>query len=357
MFVRAGIALLALASAGSAQFSCSNAPTDPQDRRNDRRKLRVVSYNVEWLFDGTTSQDPWSGPEEAQKHLEAIAGVVAELNPDVLHMQEVQNCDMLDRLVRELSNLGVEGYRSYLVRGTDNATLQNVGMITRIDPTEDVERTSARYEYPIPGSNCGGTVTPTSSAVSKHAINRFTINNQDYTMFNHHFIAFPTQSRRCHQREAQSSVMRQQIDVALARGDSVITLGDFNDYSDRILDQESNVPTSRTMKILRDGLLNGTMTSNSNNNKSQLIEPVAAVPQTERFTAAYEEVRVSSIDHIVISPDLEDRVSRIFMDHSYDLFEVSDHWPVVLDLLTPTSTDDETGRDGGAYGTVAATEY
>lgn len=33
-----------------AQQQCPNAPASPQDRRVDKTKLTIATYNVEWLF-------------------------------------------------------------------------------------------------------------------------------------------------------------------------------------------------------------------------------------------------------------------------------------------------------------------
>jgi hypothetical protein len=47
------------------------------------------------------------------------------------------------------------GYKSYLRKGTDTYTGQNVGLLTRVDPVEDLWRSSNTAPYPISGSQCG----------------------------------------------------------------------------------------------------------------------------------------------------------------------------------------------------------
>ena len=47
------------------------------------------------------------------------------------------------------------GYRAYLVPGTDHMTGQNVGILSRIDPSRDLRRIESRKLYPVPGSTCG----------------------------------------------------------------------------------------------------------------------------------------------------------------------------------------------------------
>ncbi len=56
------------------------------------------------------------------------------------------------------------------------------------------------------------------------------------------------------QREAQASVIRELIENELTNNKNIIVFGDMNDYSDTILDVENNVPISRVMRIIREGL-------------------------------------------------------------------------------------------------------
>ena len=60
----------------------------------------------------------------------------------------MENCEALDTLN---AFIGADfGYRAYLVNGKDTSTGQNVGLLTRVDPVEDVRRTEARADYPLP---------------------------------------------------------------------------------------------------------------------------------------------------------------------------------------------------------------
>ena len=75
-------------------------------------------------------------------------------------------------LVKNLDN-----YLPYLKRGNDTSTGQNVGMLTKIDPSVNLYRTEERYTYPIQGSRCGYVGNPGTSGLSKHYITEFMINN------------------------------------------------------------------------------------------------------------------------------------------------------------------------------------
>src|SRR5689334_12973671 len=53
------------------------------------------------------------------------------LRPDVVTLEEVQNCDVLRML---MSTMGTPGnaYRGYIVKGTDTYTSQNVALMTKV---------------------------------------------------------------------------------------------------------------------------------------------------------------------------------------------------------------------------------
>ena len=123
------------------------------DRRTDKNKLRLVQYNAEWLFiDYYAAADcpgngcSWKNQSEAQTHLTAIHKVLDTLNPDIINFAEIEGCDELGLLIE---NEGT--YLPYLKKGTDSATGQNVGFLSRIDPVRDLYRTEERISYPIPG--------------------------------------------------------------------------------------------------------------------------------------------------------------------------------------------------------------
>jgi endonuclease/exonuclease/phosphatase family metal-dependent hydrolase len=267
--------------------------------------------------------------------------VIANTNADVVSMQEVENCDILKRLINILNDLGAEGYAPYLIKGTDTATGQNTAFISRIDPISNLQRTEERWAYPIAGNTCGSTTASGTSGVSKHYWADFIIGGKYIRMFGQHLLAYPTDPPRCVQREAQVSVMRDQINDALALNYEVILFGDFNDYSDQVPDVANDVPTSRVMQILRQGLINGVHNESSmalqSNLKAaaSLVEISANIPQAQRYTSAYDTNKLSQIDHILMTSGLAANVVNTFISHSYEREIVSDHWPLIVDISTP----------------------
>lgn len=161
-----------------------------EDRRFNKSIIKIAQFNAEWLFideysafDCPGSQCPWHNITDAEIHISYVAKAIYEINPDIINICEVEGCDELNLLSNQLDGT----YKSYLKRGTDTSTGQNVGLLTRIDPQIDLYRTDEKMIFPIPGSKCGYTGPSDSTGVSKHLITEFTISNKNsayYSSFN-----------------------------------------------------------------------------------------------------------------------------------------------------------------------------
>lgn len=312
--------------------------SDMGDRRLNPNKLRLVQYNVEWLFidyyspmNCPGSGCTWVNQSEADIHMNYVANVVKNLNPDIINFCEIEGCDELNMLK---DKLGDHYYTPYLKKGTDSSTGQNVGMLTRVDPIVDLYRTEMKYDYPIPGSTCGYTGVPSSSGVSKHYITEFKFNGYNIAFIAAHLIAIPTDSARCAQREAQASVLQNTIYSYIGKGYEVIMLGDFNDYDGEVLDVNNNKPTSRVLDILK-GKESGLYT---------LYSIAEEIEQKERYSDWWDsdnncntasQKDYSMIDHVLVTDSIRHNILNAFIYHGYDEFcgkYNSDHYPVVIDL-------------------------
>jgi len=311
------------------------------DRRTDKNKLRLVQYNVEWLFvdyyspmncpgEGCT----WKNQSDALKHMDYISQRIKNINPDIINFCEVEGCDELNILKDKLDGT----YMPYLKKGTDTGTGQNVGMLTRIDPLKTLYRTELKYNYPLPGSKCGYTGSVSSTGVSKHYITEFKFNEMNIAFIAAHLIAIPTDANRCAQREAQASVLQTVIYDYITRNYEVIMIGDFNDYDAEILDMNSNKPTSRVLDILKG--LQGDFA-----NKYELKNIADTITQSQRYSDWWDSDNncntaskndYSMIDHILVTDSIKKNIFNTFIYHEYDEYcgkFDSDHYPVVIDLI------------------------
>ena len=120
-----------------------------------------MSYNAEWLFlfGGNGSLQcpglgcPWKSITKVRDHFRQNINLLVKIDADIIHFNEVEDCRVL-RVLMDLLPSG-HGYRAYLVPGTDHMTGQNVGILSRIDPSRDLRRIESRKLYPVPGSTCG----------------------------------------------------------------------------------------------------------------------------------------------------------------------------------------------------------
>ena len=97
------------------------------------------------------------------------------LKPDIVSLEEVEDCAILQRLADALAARGQKGYVPYMVKGTDTSTGQNVGLLTKVDPVADLSRTEARAAFPVEGNQCGYSGSGGTYGVSKHYRTKFVI--------------------------------------------------------------------------------------------------------------------------------------------------------------------------------------
>jgi exonuclease III len=322
---------------------CPNVQNPNQDRRNNSKLLRLVQYNVEWLFvDYYSNFDcpgscTWKNESEALKHLDNVAQIINKLNPDIINLCEVEGCDELNMVIDKLDDK--TSYKPYLKKGTDTSTGQNVGMITKIDPTVNLYRFEDRYTYPIYGSQCGYTGTGTGTetiGVSKHYITEYKINDIYLAIIGAHLLANPTDPLRCAEREAQAQVLQSIIYIYTEYNYEIIVIGDMNDFDGEILDINDNKPTSQVLNILKGNY--GTY-----KDMYKLYSVGNNIEKNERYSDWYDSnlncigdiTDYSIIDHILLSEGLLNKVSNVFIYHGYDEYcgkYDSDHYPIVVDF-------------------------
>jgi exonuclease III len=300
----------------------------------------LVQYNVEWLFidyyqpmDCPGNGCTWKTISDANVHLSYVANVIKELQPDIINICEIEGCDEIN-MVKELTD---PSYNSYLKKGTDTSTGQNVGLLTKIDPLVSLYRSEEKVKYPISGTMCGETSITGSTGVSKHYITEFYIGSMNIAFIGAHLLAIPTDTARCVQREAQAQVIQNVVFSYISKGYEVILIGDMNDYDAEVLDMNSNKPISRVLDIMK-GL------EGQKKGLYNLTNVAYKIDQYERFSDWWDSDTncstasnndYSMIDHILVTKNIEYKIADAFIYHGYAEYcgkWNSDHFPVVIDF-------------------------
>lgn len=310
-----------------------------EDRRMDPSRLVIMTFNAEFLWDGIEPEEGqanfiWKGSEEdALEHMEDIAAVIIQHNPDIINLVEVEGMPAL-RLFNDRFLAG-RGYKPYLVEGKDTATGQDVALLTRIDPeNERIERTDRQ-----------GKSGPVEKSVSKNYFAKFTINERKIALIGVHFLANPHDQSRIHPRQAQADAI-QTLALEL-RGEqySPIILGDFNDYDGAFdsLDHRGNFPITNVIEQCK--------TLDTVDPSDDLVNLISLVPKALRYTAFWDRdddffidgpEEFSAIDHILVANELVSAIDYVDIPHQHDPRLVSDHFPVIVAFkfeieLAPTS--------------------
>ncbi len=306
--------------------------------------------------------------------------LISKLDADIVHLNEVEDCRVLEAILLLLPE--GHGYAAYMTPGTDTMTGQNVALLTRIDPSVPLKRSSARVSYPIAGSSCGlsrsfskGQGRSGHCGLSKHYLAQFEISlsagktkprrrssrkycksrtvleeSEELTAKSHkftllmagaHFIAQPENADRCLRREAQATVLNRllqgNLDSLKARNHplpvELLITGDFNDHDGEALGASGEMPLSTTLKVLKKVSGRTLFTS-----ASWISE------QQDRYTSWHDKNRNcrddgapehSLIDHVLLSKGLMGRLQTVWMDHNETVScakRTSDHFPIILEI-------------------------
>ena len=274
---------------------------------------------MEWLFDGI--DDPLPVPPRAvakvPAKLRALAKVLNELDADIVHLAEVENCGILESLAGSLNG----SYKPLMISGSDSHLRQQVALLSRISPVSALTRSDERVD-----------LTTGSTGVSKHLIADFSVGNRKLQVIGLHLKAHPYNENSCIKREGQARIVQKLIQEALQHGKDVIVLGDFNDFDQQVPGPRNERPRSSVLQMLTD--LDG-------DGERDMWNVLSLVPHSERYTSWHDKdkdgrfqfaTERSLIDHVLVSESLRGAVQAVGIHHQHDPTEVSDHWPIWVRL-------------------------
>ena len=148
----ARVALVALVALVQTSFAsattCHAAPIVASDRRASPSAtiLTFATWNAKWLFDGVNdvAASPYANGDAAaaSAHADAVRAVVQAVDADCVVIVENETCETLARAAN-----ASPAYARGMVDGTDSATQQEVGMLTKIDFSSNLVRTENRATW------------------------------------------------------------------------------------------------------------------------------------------------------------------------------------------------------------------
>lgn len=265
-------------------------------------QLSISTFNVNNFFDdnpdsGNDAEPVLTGTQLALKRAKIAAAIADGLNcPDFVAIQEVESEALLEELSGRLfEHCGfvyqVSHQESPDARGADLALLSNPTRIL-VDDIALIQRcTEVQTEVVDPTVACPAGQQPLFSRPPLQV--RVTVDGYELVLIVNHFKSkrggvAETVGRRLAQAATVNALVRE---IQQSEGiDSVVVLGDFNDY-----DQ------SAVMQAITD--------------KGALIDALAAVTREERYSYIFDGAS-QLIDWILVSPALNDKIVSAGILHS-----------------------------------------
>jgi endonuclease/exonuclease/phosphatase family metal-dependent hydrolase len=295
-------------------------------------ELTIATFNTEFLvrskvhikfklpFELTgADKAQWDAPGfRDQKFTEAaaaVAGVIAEINADVIVLVEVGDENDVAELKSAIAARGVVYGHSAVCACTDTVTRQHVAVLSKLPLVSILRAVPGREGY---FTELDDADSEAETRLSKGIRVAFEFENQRFQLYGLHLASERGGNEQDQQRIAQASIVRRHYLAALNAGEKIIVAGDLNDGRGQ--------PALRRIRGLDDIWPDLIQTGSYKYFKEEF--------QGTRWTYEFRGER-SQIDHILISQPIEDLaksngVKPRVPEQSNPL--ASDHRPFVLTL-------------------------
>ena len=88
-----------------SESECEEIQTDYSDNRLNKHNLRLVQFNMEWLFidyyknaDCPGNGCTWKNESEMNIHIDHVTNVINDLQPDIMNIYVAEGCDEIKQL-------------------------------------------------------------------------------------------------------------------------------------------------------------------------------------------------------------------------------------------------------------------
>lgn len=187
--------------------------------------LRVMTWNVEWMFDDYLGDNrselarEQSSPTKEfwQAKLSGVAEVIASAQPEIVALQEIEGKQTLADIASQLKSKHHQSYRYAFIEGSDSFTEQDVGLLVRggMVSYRRHEQSKAMFD------------SEQFYNLSKHLAAEFRWDGLErpLTIMTVHLRATPEAEEL---RTRQAKLARHWLTQQLQAEEDVILLGDFN---------------------------------------------------------------------------------------------------------------------------------
>lgn len=315
-------------------------------------RLRIATFNAELLAaPGTNASrlQRYRWDAARREHFERVAAIIETLDPDILNLVEVTSAEGVEYLVKILHEKGMTDYRGYHVESNDHYTGMDVALISKFPPTPVEGQAIRLLESPkgdmtwraefsfvedVPKDT--GERKTRVDGLDRHAVYLIEARGRRLGFLGLHLKANPddaySNAKRAAESEIAQRIIRREI---VARGYTPIVLGDLNDYDGDVPDRDDSRSTAT-------GVLANLKDYDPGRPGRELVNVARRiVRRADRYTSHWDrnengaadpyDVR-TMLDHILLHKSLTPSVRRVFISHASDM-SVSDHWPVVVDLV------------------------
>lgn len=280
-----------------------NGPVDT----NQTKSIRVANFNTKNFFndviDGETADiratEPESTPttEAYQQKLALVAGVLAELDADVVVMQEVENEAVLADLVAQpaLQDKGKGAYTTTLLMPGNDPRGIDIGIISRFAFTETVTHKDDKIGFGNEGFS--------RDCAEVH----LDFNSRELVLLGVHYRSQAGEDKP-EKRLAEAKYTRKIADdLALTNPRAgIVILGDFND-----------TPGSPPIDAIQNG-------------KPPYTNAVSLLPQADRWTVSFSASGKQIYDDQWANPVLSGFRDASSVQVIHGRSDVSDHAPVAV---------------------------
>lgn len=307
------------------------------------RAITVATWNLEWFFDNVTDDNAdglpsdLSAPSKAEWNwkLGKVANVIGELSPTIIALQEVEDREVVFELCKKIQQTHNIRYRYAFVGGYEFATEQDVAILYQdrcIVEYGRKEQTGDMYD------------SKEFYNLGKHMFARFRWgegeDRQELLLYNVHLRAGADKEEI---RTRQCGLVRYWAEEAIANGENVMVLGDFNTQhgagentagSDVEMMKGSSTRTREDDLIdLNEGLPNNRRDTHISGKQFDRIFVSNAVVDNEKRKKDLVFSRIiCRKDLVIVGEKDRNRFDGIYKIPQRER-DISDHYPVIAEFL------------------------